>query len=529
MAECAPLDFVCAAQNVASSAIGDAIENMANAVMEAFGKTVASLGTLWVNVGTPVLTGTGGGSSIPAGAAPPNADAIVQVLGWVMWIAILVSVASLIILGAMIATRMRNGQGLAAVGRLGIILGGIILIGASTALVAGLLPRGPVGAGGAVLFLQSALWWFTGALAVLSIIIGGARMAWEQRAEPGKDTLKGILTLIVVAGVGVTAVALIVSATDAFSVWIINGALDCDVAADSACFGRNISNLLALTTNPAAGGLGPLLIIIFGVIAILATATQIVLMIARGGMLVILTGILPLSAAAAISSETGKGWLRKNIAWLTAFILYKPAAAIVYATAFQLVGADVFQDDGSGLVAVLTGLILMALALFALPALMRFVTPLAAATAAGGGGMGAAALMALPTGAASMGRLATGAGSSSSGPGAAAAPGPSAPSGARGGGSAPVPISSAASTGARTTGTGAAAAAGGGSAAAGGGAAAGAAAGGGATAGAASGSAAGPWGAAAGVALGAAKSAGQAATGAARGVGEQATGEGGDR
>lgn len=520
--DCGFLGLGCTVNDWVDSAVGDAIENMANAVMEAFGRAVASLGTLWVNVGTPVLTG-GGGSAIEAGTAPPNSDGIVQLLGWVMWIAIFIAVASLIILGGIIATRMRNGQGLAAVGRIGIIIGGIVLISASTALVAGLLPRGPVGAGGAVLFLQSSLWWFTGALAVLSVIIGGARMAWEQRAEPGKETLKGLLTLIVVAGAGVTAISLVVAATDAFSVWILNGALDCDVAVDSACFGENISNMLALATNPLAGGLGPLLIIIFGVIAILATATQIVLMIARGGMLVILTGILPLSAAAAISSETGKSWLRKNLAWLTAFILYKPAAAIVYATAFQLVGADVFQDDGTGFVAVLTGLILMALALFALPALMRFVTPLAAATAGGSGGsMGAAALMALPTGAASMGRLATGS-NGSAGSAAAAAAGPSAPSGASGSQtSAPAAFS----TGARTTGTGAAAASSSGTAAGAGGAAA---AGGGAAAGASGGAAAGPWGAAAGAALGAAKSAGQAATGAARSVGEQATGEGGDR
>ena len=35
--------------------------------------------------------------------------------------------------------------------------------------------------------------------------------------------------------------------------------------------------------------------------------------------------------------------------------VYKPAAAIVYAAAFQLAGTDVFSDDGSGLLAVLTG------------------------------------------------------------------------------------------------------------------------------------------------------------------------------
>ena len=82
----------------------------------------------------------------------------------------------------------------------------------------------------------------------------------------------------------------------------------------------------------------------------------------------------------------GKGWFKKNVGWLVAFILYKPAAAIVYAAAFQLAGTNVFQDDGTGFIAVLTGLILMVLALFAMPALMRFVTPLVGAMSAGAGG-----------------------------------------------------------------------------------------------------------------------------------------------
>lgn len=529
-----PMDCVGDAIN---NAVGDAIENMANATLEAFGKAVASLGTLWVNVGTPVLTGTGGGSSIAAGTTAPNSDGIITVLGWVTWIAIVLAAISIVLLGALIATKMRAGEGFQAAGRLGIVLGAIFLISGATALVSGLLPNGPQGAGGTVLFLQSSLWWYMGAAAVVSVIIGGVRMAWEQRAEPGKDTIKSLLTLIVVAGAGVTIVGLLVSAFDSFSVWILNGALDCDVGTDTACFGNNIATLLALTTNPATGGLGALLIIILGLIAILATAFQIVLMIARGGMLVILTGILPLSAAAT-NTEMGKGWFKKNVGWLVAFILYKPAAAIVYAAAFQLAGTNVFQDDGTGFIAVLTGLILMVLALFAMPALMRFVTPLVGAMSAGAGGaLGVAALAALPTGAASMGRLATGSGGGSSGGSGSAGPagstGASGPSGANGGGqSAPQAAQASSGAGATTGAAKSAGAAGGGTgaaaASAGGGAAAGgaAAAGGGAAAGAAGGAAAGPWGAAAGAAIGAAKQAGQAASGAARNVGEQATGEG---
>ncbi|MDU0328480.1 hypothetical protein RWH43_17105 [Microbacterium sp. KSW2-21] len=546
--DCSLLDWQCNAGNWVESVLGDAIENLARAVIEAFGKAVASVGTLWVNVGTPNLTGTGGGSAITVGQAAPNSDGIVQVLGWVTWIAIVLAAISIILLGALVATRMRAGEGFRAVGPLGFVLSGIFLMSGATALVSGLLPRGPQGAGGAVLFLQSSLWWYMGAAAVVSVIIGGIRMGWEQRAEPGKETIESLLTLIVVAGSGVTLVGLLVSAFDSFSVWILNGSLSCDVGADSACFGENIVNLLALTSNPNAGGLGSLLIIILGIIAILATAAQIVLMIARGGMLVILTGILPLSASAT-NTEMGKNWFKKNVGWLVAFILYKPAAAIVYAAAFQLVGTNIFQDDGTGFIAVLTGLILMVLALFAMPALMRFVTPLVSSLSAGAGGaLGAAAIMALPSGAAAAGRLATGSGggsSSAGGPGATGgqgSTGASGPSGSNGGGgSAPQAAQAssaaggggggttgaAASSGAAGGGTGAAAASAGGGAAAGGSAAAGGgAAGGGAAGGAAVGSAGGPVGMAAGVAIGAAAQGAQAATGAAKNVGDQATGEG---
>jgi hypothetical protein len=62
------------------------------------------------------------------------------------------------------------------------------------------------------------------------------------------------------------------------------------------------------------------LVIVLGLIASLAAFVQIVLMVARSGMLVILAGILPISAAAT-NTEMGKGWFRKCVGWLVAFLL----------------------------------------------------------------------------------------------------------------------------------------------------------------------------------------------------------------
>lgn len=409
---CSPLDFSCKAGELASSALGEGVQNLANAVLEMFGTAVASLGTIWLAVGTPNLTAGGAASPISSGSTPPGSSGIETALNYATWLALVMAAVAMVWLGMLIAGSFRRGEGALNIGRLGMILAGVVIIASAGALVAGLLPAAPQVGGGAALFLQSALWWYMGALAVLSVIMAGARMAWEGRAEPGKDLLKSLVTLIVVAGAGVVFVQLFIAAGDAFSLWLLRGSLKCDVAADTACFGKNIAILLSLGSS---NGLGAMLIIVLGFVASIAAFFQIVLMIARSGMLVILAGILPLSAAAAATNtDMGRGWWKKAIAWLVAFLLYKPAAAVVYATAFQLVGSNVFKDDDA-LVAVLTGLMLMILAVVAMVALMRFVTPLVAASTGGGaGGAGAAAATAAATGAIQGGQLLAG-GSSSGG------------------------------------------------------------------------------------------------------------------
>src|SRR3954463_2222618 len=250
-------------------------------------------------------------------------------------------------------------------------------------------------ASSAVAFIQSQLWWYMAAAAILAVIIGGARMAWEQRAEPGRELLKGLMTLVVVSGCGLATISLAVSAADEFA----RGVVDASSGDDS--FGKNVATMLGFSSAASGGALGPLLVIVLGLIAILVSVAQIMLMVVRAGMLVLLAGALPL-AAAFTSTEAGRAWFRRFSGWLLAFILYKTAAAIIYAAAFRLLAADVFSGDG--LLSVLVGLALMVMAVIALPALLRFSVPITSAVAAAGGGGGGAMLAAaLPTGAIALG------------------------------------------------------------------------------------------------------------------------------
>lgn len=244
--------------------------------------------------------------------------------------------------------------------------------------------------------VKSELMPWTLTLAVLAVILGGIRMIWEQRGAPLKDLLRSLLTLTLVSGLGLGVISILVIAADAFSIAIIERSTDGKGFAESM-------NLLVVTGQT---DVGVFILIILGLVGLIASLVQIVLMVVRSGMLVILAGVLP-TTAAFTNTEMGRQWFQKAVGWTIAFILYKPAAAIVYSVAFLLMGNTSGQD---ALVGSITGFTLMIVALFALPALMRFVTPMVGAVASGSGAAAGAAVGAMATGAVSLGRGGSGRG-----------------------------------------------------------------------------------------------------------------------
>ena len=202
--------------------------------------------------------------------------------------------------------------------------------------------------------------------ASIAVIAGAIKMAISQRGEPLRDIMKSLITMAMVSA-GITGfTALLIQASDDFSKWILDQAL----GADDHAFANK---LVDKVTDPLKdGGVGLALVILIGILMVITALIQLALMIIRYAMLILLVGVMPLTASAT-NTEMGMMWFKRSIAWLAAFVIYKPVAALIYATAIKLMSAP---TDST--LKVITGVTMMVMGVVALPALLRFVSPKAA-------------------------------------------------------------------------------------------------------------------------------------------------------
>src|SRR3954454_24467709 len=227
-------------------------------------------------------------------------------------------------------------------------------------------------------------------VAVIGLMVGAIQMAWSQRGEGAREILRSLITLAVASALSVGVAQALIEFGDRFSDCLVTTALSksgegwtCGLGAGgSEEFGKAMMLLLGFTAT-AVGPLGIGLLITIGILSVIAGVIQIVLMVVRTAMLILLLGVLPI-AAAATNTEMGKAWFKRILSWLLAFILYKPVAALVYATAIMLASnnghgfnfSEVKDPVGLQIMNMVVGVTMLVLALFALPALMRFIAPM---------------------------------------------------------------------------------------------------------------------------------------------------------
>ena len=66
---------------------------------------------------------------------PPGTEGFNSIMGWAKWVALAVCILGLFAAGALMAIQSRRGEGGEHVGKIGMALGGVIIISAAAALV----------------------------------------------------------------------------------------------------------------------------------------------------------------------------------------------------------------------------------------------------------------------------------------------------------------------------------------------------------------------------------------------------------
>lgn len=236
--------------------------------------------------------------------------------------------------------------------------------------------------------LQDLTGWIVGAVAVGALAIAGARMAWSARGEHTGGILRGLFALLAASTIGLLVVQVGLEAGDGYSSWVINRAL-----ADESLSGTvsvwldtlQIAGSIAPGGEAVVAGVPLMIGLGIAIVAGLVGFVQFMLMLARMAALVVLAGLLPVAAATSIT-EGGQATLRKYLAWMLGLLLYKPVAATIWATSILMMQGGTFGGGTDYLIEIMVAIMMMILALFALPALMRLVAPAVATVGSGGGG-----------------------------------------------------------------------------------------------------------------------------------------------
>lgn len=219
--------------------------------------------------------------------------------------------------------------------------------------------------------------WIVGFVAVLSLVIAAIKIAISRDGKAARDVVGGLIGLLVGSTIVLGALQITITVGDAYSKWIIT----------EASGGEDPSTFFLSSLNAADNTLATLLML--GVVspAMLLGVIQFVLLLARFAGLIFLSGLAPVAFAVGMTGG-GRAMRDKYLAWMIAFALYKPVAATIWATVIWMIRESVFNMGAlQAFIHLLVLNMMMLMALFALPAMMRLIAP-AVSTVGGGGGGG---------------------------------------------------------------------------------------------------------------------------------------------
>ncbi len=209
-------------------------------------------------------------------------------------------------------------------------------------------------------------------LIMMAGVLGSAMaMALSRRGQPAAELLMGAFKYAAISSLSLVVLSGALSASDDVSRKLIQNG--------SNQFGDGLAKLLgtATLTNPAT-------VLLLGILTFLLALIQWVFGFIRQAGILVLASLIAIAAAGQLSTW-GRQWFPRIASALVVLVLYKPIAAMIYSVGFK------FMGHGKDLSTAVIGVMVIALAVIALPAMMKFFSFVGGSVGAGGGG-GALAL-----------------------------------------------------------------------------------------------------------------------------------------
>lgn len=223
--------------------------------------------------------------------------------------------------------------------------------------------------------------WYTVAIALIGFLLALGRMAIQNDFKQGLPAIKMLVNLILVTGVYAVGFAGLMTAADAFAPWIIQKAT-----------GEQLSLSGMLSVNEMmliypGGGL------FLAVLGLLGALVNVLFMVVQGALASVMFSLLP-PVAAGSGTEMGANAFRQLQGWLLAVILFKPVAAIIYAFGMMQMknppAIEGIDEIGKSIYNASVAMMILGMAALALPALIKFLVPMAAAASSSAFSGGAA-------------------------------------------------------------------------------------------------------------------------------------------
>ncbi len=201
---------------------------------------------------------------------------------------------------------------------------------------------------------------------VMSVLTQAFWMIVSRKKEPLLNIVGGLVRYTVVVTIG-----LVVEST---CLALVDGLCTTWFSQATTGFAQRVGGLAVPTilSNPMQ------LLAIGAVLGLLAAIQWVLAMLRQAGLLV-LAVLLPLAAAGSLNDAT-KPWLRKLISWAVPLTTYKLMAMLIYSIGFSMLGG------GQDLSTIMVGIMVLFLAVFAMPVMMKFFAPFGADTSGGGTG-----------------------------------------------------------------------------------------------------------------------------------------------